>query len=76
MLEEGIDHFEDGALLGGGELFDLLEALHEACARGPSQMSFGPPPTMHPRSVLVQSSLVGQSRETARTRSELALRRV
>ena len=30
MLEEGIDHLEDSALLGGGEFFNLLEALHEA----------------------------------------------
>lgn len=30
MLEEGIDHLEDGTLLGSRALFDLLEPLHEA----------------------------------------------
>lgn len=35
MLEEGVDHFEDGALLGGGELLNLLEALQEARGAGP-----------------------------------------
>lgn len=34
MLEEGIDHLEHRALLGGGELLDLLEALHEARRAG------------------------------------------
>ncbi len=29
VLEESVDHFEDGALLGDGDLFDLLEAFQE-----------------------------------------------
>jgi hypothetical protein len=27
---EGLDHLEDGALVGGGEVFDLLEPLEQA----------------------------------------------
>ena len=30
VLEKGIDHLEDSALLGGGQLFDLLEPHNEA----------------------------------------------
>jgi RHS repeat-associated protein len=30
---EGLDHLEDGALVGGGEVFDLLEALEQAGPR-------------------------------------------
>jgi hypothetical protein len=33
-FEEGVDHFEDGALLSGGERFDLLEALQRRAVRG------------------------------------------
>jgi hypothetical protein len=30
-FEEAVDELEDDALVGGGELLDLLEALEEAC---------------------------------------------
>lgn len=41
VLEEGIDHLEDGARLGGGELFDLLEALQEARGAWPHRLGEG-----------------------------------
>ena len=41
MLEEGIDHFADSALLGGGDRFDLLEALQGARGAGPPRPGEG-----------------------------------
>ena len=41
MLEEGINHLDDGALLDGGELFDLLEPLQEARGAGPHGLGDG-----------------------------------
>lgn len=32
MLEERVDHLEDGALLGSRQFLDLLETLHEPCS--------------------------------------------